>query len=301
MKKAFFGMDKYLPGGEVAQKLQQRQQVINEANAARDKAVAAEMVPAMLGLGVLGVGAGMTGTKLYNLISRLNKPKSKYTKFGPGPHGLDSEEKLAGDWKQTLIDALTAIPNRVGAAISAGNQNFGKLDQNQQAILMPLGLASAGLGLYGGNAIVRGLEDRKKKEDAEYELEEARKDYQRALTGKRAEDLSAAFNVYAKSAQEKQAVIGAIKNTYDWFFEPLRRSGLLPYYSTAVLGTGLLSGKMTYDWARERSADKALERARRSRARLEDSSPLYIDPAQLEAIKTLHQKEVDKIKQKELG
>ena len=70
--------------------------------------------------------------------------------------------------------------------------------------------------------------------------------------------------------------------------------GLWPAYVTAVLGTGALAGKMTYDWTRERSRDKALERARKSRARLEGVSPVYIDPEQMVAISELAKKQKQK-------
>lgn len=290
----------YGAGGAVEQQLRAQQNTANASAAAAAAKVNEQMVPAILGLGILGVGAGLTGTKLYNLINQLNKPKDKYTKFGPGPKRIDNEEKIAADsWAQTLIDALSAVPKRVGGAISAGAESFNSLAPNQQAVMMPAGLLAAGLGLYGGHSLARTIDDRRKKEDMEHELEEARKDYQRALTGKRAEALDSAFDSYKKTAQlQTKKALGEGAVTFaDYLAEPLRQTGLWPLYTTAVLGTGLLSGKMTYDWTRERSKDKALERARRSRARMEESSPLYIDPAQLEAIKALHQKEIDKIKQ----
>jgi hypothetical protein len=62
---------------------------------------------------------------------------------------------------------------------------------------------------------------------------------------------------------------------------------LAPAYATGTIGAGALAGKMTYDWTRARSKDKALEKARKSRARIEGAAPLYIDPEQLAAIKKL--------------
>lgn len=290
----------YGPGGAVEQQLKLQQNVAEQATAERNTKVNAQIVPAVLGLGILGAGAGLTGTKLYNLINKLNKPKDKYTKFGPGPKKVDDEEKLAADsWTQTIMDAIAAVPKRIGGAINSGSETFNQLTPNQQAVLMPAGLLAAGLGLYGGNSLVRAIDDRRRKEETASELEEARKEYQKALTGKKAEALDAAFSSYKKTAElrTKKALGEGVATFGDYMAEPLRAAGVWPYYVTSVLGAGLLSGKMTYDWTRERSKDKALERARRSRARMEESSPLYIDPAQLEAIKALHQKEVDKIKQ----
>lgn len=293
---------KYAPGGPVAQQIAAQSAQVAEADQSRDNAVAAQMLPALLGLGVLGAGAGLTGTKLYNIISKLNAPKNKYTKFGPGPKRVDDEEKLAADtWTQAIIDAITAVPKRINENLQSGSAVFNSLTPNQQAILMPAGLLSAGLGLYGGHSLAKAIEDKQKKEDSEYEVEQARKEYQRALTGKRAEAIDAAFDTYKKTAGDmtkKADPVSGVVSVGDYLAEPMRQTGLWPYYVTAVLGSGLLSGKMTYDWTRERSKDKALERARRSRARMEDTAPLYIDPTQLEAIKALQQKEIDKVKSK---
>jgi hypothetical protein len=303
-KTAFVGVfsDKYAPGGPVAQQIVAQQKATAAADAVRDKAVSEQMVPALLGLGVLGVGAGLTGTKLYNLISRLNAPKDKYMKFGPGPKRIDEDEKIAAEsWTQAIVDAVTAVPKNVGASLSSGSELFNSLTPNQQAVLMPAGLLSGGLGLYGGYRLAKAIEDKKKKEDSEYEVEQARKEYQRALTGKRAEAIDKAFALYKQSAAKTATNPVSLATTVgDYLAEPLRQTGVWPYYTTALLGAGLLSGKMTYDWTRERSKDKALERARRSRARMEETAPLYVDPSQLEAIKALHQKEVDKVKSKEL-
>lgn len=302
----WFDISAYAPGGPVAQQLKAQQEATNAIAAQSNAAFSKELLPTMLGLGLLGLGTGLTGTKLYNIVSQLNAPKDKYTKFGPGPKQLDEEEKIAegSNWTQTILDALASVPKSMYNAVNSGTETFGKLTPNQQAILLPAGLLSAGLGIYGGNALAQGVTRRKKKEDLEYELAEARKEYQKALTGKRAAALDSAFKIYAgakkEKADKKASVWPALAATADYVAEPLRRFGLWPLYTTAVLGTGLLSGKMTYDWTRERSADKALERARRSRARMEEAAPLYIDPAQLEAIKTLHQKEIDKVRQKEL-
>lgn len=297
---------KYAPGGAVEQALAtQAEARAAENNTAQDK-LTNEALTTLLGLGLFGVGAGVTGTKLYNLISGTNPVKDKYKKFGPGPKALDEEEKLAEDsWTKTITDAISSSLARAQSLVPS-TPVYSKMDENQKAIFVPAALAAAGLGLYGGNSLMRSIEDKKRKEDMKYELDEAKQEYRRALTGKRAEALDMAFASYKRAAesQNKQAGIDPIGTAAwagDWAMAPLRELGLLPLYSTAVLGTGLMSGKMTYDWTRERSKDKALERARRSRARIEDTNPLYVDPAQLEAIKALHQKEVEKIKQKELA
>jgi hypothetical protein len=44
---------------------------------------------------------------------------------------------------------------------------------------------------------------------------------------------------------------------------------------------------MTYDWTRARSKDKALDSARKARARMSGVAPIYVDPEQLAAIKKI--------------
>lgn len=280
----------YWPGGAVEQQSRQHLKDVSAATDRRDAAVNEQIIPAIIGLSMLGVGAGLTGTKLYNIVSGFNKPKEKYTKFGPGPQRLDEEEKLAAN------PPPTAPPP----------PKFRELTSEQQAMLLPMALFTTGLGMYGGNALVRMIESKKRKENIQQDLEDARGDYQRALTGKRAEALDSAFltyktvlneNLVKKAAGEQPGLLETGADLMTW---PLKVTGVWPWYVTAVLGTGALAGKMTYDWTRERSKDKALERAQRSRARMEENAPLYIDPAQLEGIKALHQKEIDKVKQKEI-
>jgi hypothetical protein len=66
--------------------------------------------------------------------------------------------------------------------------------------------------------------------------------------------------------------------------------GVREAYWAGLLGTGVAAGKMTYDWTRERSRDKAIERARRARARMAGTAPVYVDPEQLVAVKKLVEK-----------
>lgn len=293
-----------LPGGAIARaggaeaKTQQLQQKDLAAKTNE------QMLAALFGLGVAGVGAGLTTTKLYNLISGLNKPKNKYTKFGPGPKRIDDAEKIAelqvGATLQSLKDAISAGLAKARAAVPE-LPAVGKLTQDQQAFFIPAAMATGAGGLYGGYSLAKMLDDKKRKDDAELELQEAKNEYQRALTGKRAETLDSAFQAY-KTAAEKTSSdpLAPVYFAKDVIAAPLKALQIWPHYVAATLGTGALAGKMTYDWTRERSKDKALERARRSRARMEENAPMYIDPAQLEAVKALHQKEIDKIRQKEI-
>lgn len=304
-KAVIFGWQKSaaLPGSPESKQLLADSVQMSKDEAAATAQANQQILNAVVGLGIAGVGAGLTTTKLYNLISRFNKPKNKYTKFGPGPQTLDADEKIAQDWLKTITDAVSSGAEKVKSIIPSVPP-YENLSQNQQAVFLPAALASGMLGIYGGHSIAKMIEDRRRKEEIENDLAEAKNEYQRALTGKRAAVLDSAFEKYSaakkQNASKKASVVGAVTGIYDYLAEPMRWAGVWPLYTTAALGTGALASKMTYDWVRERSADKALERARRSRARMEEAAPLYIDPAQLEAIKTLHQKEIDKVRQKEL-
>jgi hypothetical protein len=132
------------------------------------------------------------------------------------------------------------------------------------------------------------LAEKKRKEELQARVEDAKKEYQRALTGRKvAEDLDTAFARISKQAENGKSEI--VRDTALWLadtaFEPIRRSGAMPLYASAVAGSGLLSGKLMYDWARARSKDKALAEARKARARIGGAAPIYIDPEQLAAVK----------------
>lgn len=292
----------YGPDGHLMRQVAEQ----GKARAEQVKALGDKMPEALLGLGLLGAGVGLTGTKLYNLISRFNTPKEKYKKFGPGPKALDADEKIAQDWVKAVSDTIASGVDSVRKAIPAP-PDINAMTQEQQGFFIPAALATTGLGLYGGSALARALENKRKKDEIEDMVDEARKDYQRALTGKRAEALDVAFSRYEQQGAQNTTVKRATNLTtpvsYAWSLltNPLKAIHAYPLYTSALFGTGALAGKMTYDWTRERSKDKAIERARRSRARMEEAAPLYVDPAQLEAIKALHQKEIDKIKAQEIA
>ena len=228
-----------------------------------------------------GLGAGLVLTRLQQILSNANKPKLRYSKFSPGPHGVDDDEKIAGDAFDQFAATVTQAPGRLIQALSA--------DKKNQEWRTPVLLTGAGLGLYGGHAIMAQIAERKRKADLEAQIEEAKKQYQKALMNKKvASDLDAAFVVLEKRADPTSD--NTPLDTALWLtnkaFDPLRATGLMPYYlAGGVVAPGILSAKMMYDWTRARSKDKALEEARKARARLAGSAPIYIDPEQLAAIK----------------
>jgi hypothetical protein len=243
---------------------------------ARDKATGDAVVRAALG----GLGLGVSGSRLYHLIQTMNKPKDIYTKFGPGAKTVDDSEKIE-KISMSLVDTLRQLyantTHGIGKAVSGVHPT----------LAVPATIGAHAAALYGGSSLINSIEDKKRKEEQADMVEDAKKDYQRALMGKKH---AAAFEEAFTACTEKNA-----RNLVDLLVrDPLNALQLLPYgdaaasmYATGTLGAGALAGKMTYDWTRARSKDKALEKARKSRARIEGAAPLYIDPEQLAAIKKL--------------
>lgn len=242
---------------------------------ARDKETGDAVIRAALG----GLGLGVSGSRLYHLIQSMNKPKDTHTKFGPGAKTIDDSEKIATSLVDTLRQLYANTTHRVGRAVSDVHKD----------LAVPATIGAAITGLYGGSSLINSLEDKKRKEEQTDMVEDAKKDYQRALMGKK---YAAAFDAAFTACTEKNA---RNTNLVDLLVRaPLDALSLLdggavlaPMYATGTLGAGALAGKMTYDWTRARSKDKALEKARKSRARIEGAAPLYIDPEQLSAIKKL--------------
>ena len=250
-----------------------------QADAARAAAQSAAAAKAdnsqLLTYGLGGLGTGLVLTRLHHLLSGANKQQPKYTKFGPGPKDLDEEEKLA----------FTKIVSSPGHLI----QNF-KDPANREAAKAVLLLGGTMGGLYGGYSIMTQLAEKKRKEELQARVDDAKKEYQRALTGRKvASDLDEAFARISKQAEDGNSNL--VRDTALWAadaaFEPIRQLGLMPAYALTTAGLGGLSGKMMYDWTRARSKDKALAEARKARARIGGAPPIYIDPEQLAAVKRI--------------
>lgn len=232
-----------------------------------------------------GLGGGLVLTRLHHLLSGANMPTRKYTKFAPGPKDLDEDEKIADAAAGAQPDFLTTVLSAPGKLIQKAPH-----EADQNALKAMLFLGGSGLGLYGGYSIMQQLAERKRKEEMQAMVENAKKDYQRALTGRKiAADLNAAFENTQKTADGGNLAQSALLKLLDLSFEPIRQTGLMtPYAIGAVAAPGLLAGKMTYDWTRERGKDKALAEARKYRARLAaNERPVYIDPEQLAKIKSV--------------
>jgi hypothetical protein len=243
------------------------------------------------GLGGLGVGIGAAG--LYHLLGAVNKAKPKYKKVGPGAQTVDEEEKIAADPAAPSPYSVEALMSQIGKLVpkghfdnmlpSLGGASIPDYDAGRKGWTTAALLGTTGLGLYGGAALMNSMAEKKKKEDMQEEVAAAKAQYQRALFGKSSEALDMAYAQFEKVSEPQQGSAVA-----DVLNAPFRLMGPAwgPYLA-AVLGSGALAGKLTYDWTRARGRDKALQAAQKSRARLNGVAPVYIDPEQMASLKSL--------------
>ncbi len=258
-----------LPGGAVEQ-----------ARAARlhDPEAATRFGEQLLTYTLGGAGLGLSGTRLYHLISELNRQPPKYTKFGPGSKTIDEDEKIAG-----LADVYNAVVGAPGRLIQNATTDAGTRAALTN-VLIGGGIMS---GAYGGSQIMNAIVNKKRKEDLEEQVDDAKKEYMRALMSqKHAAALDAAFEKLEATPIEKRAnpLLNVVKYPID-AARALLGDEVYNLYIAGVAGTGALASKMTYDWTRARSRDKAIAEAQKARARMAGVAPVYIDPEQMAALK----------------
>ena len=256
-----------------------------------NKKIHQQMGRDMFAAGAGGLGAGLLVTRLQQILSRLNKPDEKYTKFAPGAQTVDDAEKIA-TWAADIAEnAGRFILSPVAPAEAHKGDQQLNWSPGQKAIRTPAVIAAAGLSGLAGIQIMNSIYAKKKKEELNETVQAAKKEYERALMGKRGSaELDRAFEK-ASTQNWTDWLTGAATSVAKSPFHLLNRvDGLREAYWTGLLGTGVAAGKMTYDWTRERSRDKAIERARRARARMAGTAPVYVDPEQLVAVKKLIEK-----------
>jgi hypothetical protein len=272
---------------EAAQKAFEQSKDKTATDPARAKQMGEDILKYTLG----GLGLGLAGTRIHHALTSQNTPKSTHTKFGPGPYPVEEDEKIAAEGLaatlKSMYDSAVSMPGKAIQTLSE--------PKDQNAAFMSAMLAGSGLGIYGGHSIMSAILDKKRKEDLKSNIEDAKKEYQRALISKKyAADIDAAFSSFKKTAADgswtswlmsKLPSAGGVANS---LFDPLRLDPTVwNSYVASALGVGALSGKMTYDWTRARSKDKALDSARKARARMSGVAPIYVDPEQLAAIKKI--------------
>lgn len=261
-------------------------------SAMANQAIHRQMGHNIFAAGAGGLGAGILATRLHQILSRLNKPDEKYTKFGPGAQTVDESEKIAGEQPGMIDQVAETVGRTVLSPLDPATVQPGatkaEWSNQQQAFRTPIVLGTAAVGVTLGHQLMKRLYDKKKKEELNDTVQQAKKEYERALMGKRgAAELDRAFEKAASGSWLTGAATWTARKPFDLLFAtPMLREG----YLTGLLGSTALAGKMTYDWTRERSRDKAIERARRARARMAGTAPVYVDPEQLVAVKKLIEK-----------
>jgi hypothetical protein len=237
-----------------------------------------------LGVGALAVGAGARGlaglggfldrnlggpprTPLRQSFVRIPVPVEVRTRAERdamrAAAGEDKEAglaKLAHDAWTTAADTLGLLrrPGQAANPLQDLVGGWGQSHWSQMPWTVPTGAAALGGGLYGGWKLTDYLLDKTRTVEQEGELEEARKDYEAALAGRR--KLAAACDP-----------LEALADLHE------KRGWLNPLLGTGLLGAGAIalgSGIGSYRWVRSMAEDKAVEEAvRRRQAQIAEQSP----------------------------
>jgi hypothetical protein len=268
-----------LPGGHVEMARANPNYATIQQARTQDPEKAKQMGEMLLKATLGGFGVGLTGTRLYHLVSDMNRPKAKYTKFHSGSKTIEDDEKLAADLS---YNDVVSAPGKAIQSISSD-------PHGQGTALMAALIAGTGLGAYGGHKLMSTIVNKKRKEELDDQVADAKKQYMRALIGRKsAAALDAAFDAYQAAPKEKQAGAASFALTAPFNFlhnVPAVGPEIARYYALATLGLVPISGKMTYDWTRARSRDKAIADARKARARIVGPPPIHVDPEQMVALK----------------
>lgn len=161
-------------------------------------------------------------------------------------------------------------------------------------------LAAIGGGM-GGAALIGSIRDSKKKRDLEDEVEDARKEYFEALTGKTAAALDALYEKHAEGATTEspwydrwnpfmwnwgnvahnaQQTANTVQNVGERGAEGLWAAALI-----SALGSGAIGAKYMYDQTKSRTQADNLNKAQKSRARLRSIQQTpWVDPEELASI-----------------
>ena len=139
------------------------------------------------------------------------------------------------------------------------------------------GAPGALLGVYGGWKLVDALLDRRRKTEAESELDRERKEYERLATGA----LKHGAAPYIEQALDELAELIAAPPektaaATDWVATPMSVAA-----AWATL-SALISGKLSYDYFKKRNQRTIAQQAMRERSkeRTGGLSPIYVQPVE---------------------
>lgn len=143
-------------------------------------------------------------------------------------------------------------------------------------------IGMAGLGGYAGLSAVNHIADKQRVADSKDDVENARKEYFAALTGKTAAQLDTVFDqLKTADAAGKPSALEQLAGFFDrGFGNYVGKPALL-----TALGGGLIGGTYMYNQVKDRTKSENLRRAAAARARLAglQKTP-YVDPVELAAL-----------------
>lgn len=252
-----------------------------------------------------GAGLGTSAMALYYLLHGLNTAKvPKNLLREPAPENAPKTPTAPDDKKKRKLmplndtkeaGVLDSIYEMAGKTIPTTFNPFASAEGTAPAGPESPTVAHAGWrtaanvaallgGMYGGRKLVNSISQHKKKKDLAEEVNDARKQYFAALTGKEAAALDAAYDRYKQAGLQdwvqKDIVQPAEKFTKDYVGIPLWKTLLM-----TGLGTGALGAHYAYNRTREQSKARNLQKAQQARARLKalQETP-WVDPAELESL-----------------
>lgn len=258
----------------------------------------------LINSGLTGAGLGTSAMALYYLLHGLNTAKIPQNLLREPPAETPAKAPPADDKKKRKImplddtkeaGVMDSIYEMAGKAIPTTFNPFAAAEGTPAAGPESPTVAHAGWrtaanvaallgGMYGGRKLVNAISQHKKKKDLSEEVNDARKQYFAALTGKEAAALDAAFDRYKQAGisdwVQKDVVAPAEKFTKDYIGIPLWKTLLM-----TGLGTGALGAHYAYSRTREQSKARNLQKAQQARARLKalQETP-WVDPAELETL-----------------
>lgn len=246
-------------------------------------------------------GAGVTGTgaALYHLVNGLRsaRPAPKQKKPAPAAASetndeLPDETKTAGFLEDAHETIGKLIPKQLlpSGLLGQDDPNYvPSLNARHDAWRHAMNYGAIGLGGYGAYKLINSMANKKKKEDREDSVNQARQDYFNALTGKEAQVLDDAYSQFKKTAEEYapniskrvwDAATGAGQSLLRFFPEAATNWTLL-----TALGAGGLGAKYMYDRTKAMTQAEALRKAQESKTRLQSIQQTpWIDPEELAAV-----------------
>ena len=250
----------------------------------------------LLAGGALGGGAAA----LYQLVNGVRKadPLSLVRSSVPSAEKKEKEEeKIATGPLDSLFAnlgrAVSNFPyNVIGTmpgSSASGTSTGHPAGSAWQAGALDAGMLGAGaLGAFGGTSLVNSLTAGNKKKDLAAKVEDARKEYFEALTGKTAATLDRIYDKLEKTASPEQPTwVDFLQNIPSYIYRSGQDTARLATAGSLAVGgaSALLGGQYMYDQTKSRTRAETARKAQAARARLRgiQSTP-QIDPNEFAAL-----------------